>query len=106
VDAAAAVRFVSFEPLLEDLGRMELAGVHWAIAGGESGPLVKHAILTKYLRAYLQALSRTVKAVSCASLKEAIARSQSVRELAEPAKTRPTRSGNVTLADRFQIRLR
>lgn len=32
------VRFVSFEPLLEDLGTLELAGIHWAIAGGESGP--------------------------------------------------------------------
>jgi protein gp37 len=41
VDATAAVRFVSFEPLLEDLGRVELAGVHWAIAGGESGPLAR-----------------------------------------------------------------
>jgi protein gp37 len=38
VDSAAAVRFVSFEPLLEDLGVVQLAGVHWAIAGGESGP--------------------------------------------------------------------
>jgi protein gp37 len=36
--ARAAVRFVSFEPLLEDLAELDLAGVHWAIAGGESGP--------------------------------------------------------------------
>lgn len=35
--ARAAVRFVSFEPLLEDLGDVDLAGIHWAIAGGESG---------------------------------------------------------------------
>jgi len=34
----AKVRFVSFEPLLEDLGRIDLDGVHWAIVGGESGP--------------------------------------------------------------------
>ncbi len=34
----ARVRFVSFEPLLGDLGSLDLAGVHWAIAGGESGP--------------------------------------------------------------------
>ncbi|HPF27070.1 MAG TPA: phage Gp37/Gp68 family protein [Steroidobacteraceae bacterium] len=33
----AAVRFVSFEPLLEDLGDVDLSGIHWAIAGGESG---------------------------------------------------------------------
>lgn len=41
VDSAAAVRFVSFEPLLEDLGAVQLAGVHWAIAGGESGPYAR-----------------------------------------------------------------
>lgn len=33
-----AVRFVSFEPLLEDVGAPDLRGVHWAIVGGESGP--------------------------------------------------------------------
>ncbi|WP_116809526.1 DUF5131 family protein [Steroidobacter cummioxidans] len=36
--ARAAVRFVSFEPLLEDLATLDLSGIHWAIAGGESGP--------------------------------------------------------------------
>lgn len=36
--ANAAIRFASFEPLLEDLGEIDLAGIHWAIAGGESGP--------------------------------------------------------------------
>jgi len=34
----AAVRFVSFEPLLEDLGDVDLTGIDWAIIGGESGP--------------------------------------------------------------------
>ena len=34
----AAVRFLSIEPLLEDLGDLDLAGIHWVIAGGESGP--------------------------------------------------------------------
>ena len=34
----AVVRFVSFEPLLEDLGEIDLSGIHWAIVGGESGP--------------------------------------------------------------------
>jgi protein gp37 len=34
----AAVRFLSIEPLLEDLGRINLAGIHWVIVGGESGP--------------------------------------------------------------------
>jgi len=32
------VRFISAEPLLEDLGELELAGIHWMIVGGESGP--------------------------------------------------------------------
>lgn len=34
----AAVRFVSFEPLLGDLPDLNLDGVDWAIVGGESGP--------------------------------------------------------------------
>lgn len=34
----AAVRFVSAEPLLGPLDRLDLAGIHWLIAGGESGP--------------------------------------------------------------------
>lgn len=37
-DTNASVRFLSLEPLLEDLGELELDGIHWAIAGGESGP--------------------------------------------------------------------
>jgi protein gp37 len=35
--APAAVRFLSIEPLLEDLGHFDLSGIHWAIVGGESG---------------------------------------------------------------------
>lgn len=34
----AAIRFLSVEPLLEDLGMLELEGIHWVIVGGESGP--------------------------------------------------------------------
>jgi len=34
----AAIRFLSIEPLLEDLGEIDLAGIHWVIVGGESGP--------------------------------------------------------------------
>jgi protein gp37 len=34
----AAVRFLSCEPLLEDLGELNLEGIHWVIVGGESGP--------------------------------------------------------------------
>lgn len=34
----AAVRFISFEPLLEAIDSPDLTGIHWAIVGGESGP--------------------------------------------------------------------
>ncbi|WP_298814706.1 phage Gp37/Gp68 family protein [uncultured Sphingomonas sp.] len=36
--APAAVRFLSIEPLIGPVGPMELGGIHWVIAGGESGP--------------------------------------------------------------------
>lgn len=36
--ANAAVRFLSVEPLLENLGSINLSGIHWVIVGGESGP--------------------------------------------------------------------
>lgn len=32
------VRFLSVEPLLEDLGEIDLRGINWVIVGGESGP--------------------------------------------------------------------
>jgi protein gp37 len=34
----AAVRFISAEPLLGPLEGLDLTGIHWLIAGGESGP--------------------------------------------------------------------
>ncbi len=34
----AAVRFLSCEPLLGPLDGLDLAGIDWVIAGGESGP--------------------------------------------------------------------
>ncbi len=36
-EVPAAVRFLSCEPLLGDLGKVDLNGIHWVIAGGESG---------------------------------------------------------------------
>jgi protein gp37 len=36
-ETPAAVRFLSIEPLLEDLGEINLDGIHWVIVGGESG---------------------------------------------------------------------
>jgi protein gp37 len=37
-DAPASMRFLSIEPLLEDLGSFDLQGISWVIVGGESGP--------------------------------------------------------------------
>jgi protein gp37 len=34
----AAVKFISFEPLLGSIGEVNLCGIDWAIVGGESGP--------------------------------------------------------------------
>jgi protein gp37 len=36
--AKPAVAFLSIEPLLEDLGSLDLRGINWVIVGGESGP--------------------------------------------------------------------
>ena len=37
-EAEVGIRFLSIEPLLEDLGRINLDGIGWVIVGGESGP--------------------------------------------------------------------
>lgn len=34
----AKIRFLSVEPLLEDVGELDLTDIHWVIVGGESGP--------------------------------------------------------------------
>ena len=36
----ARVRWISFEPLIGPVGKVDLSGIHWAVIGGESG---KHA---------------------------------------------------------------
>lgn len=37
----ASVKFLSCEPLIEDLGELNLSGIDWIIVGGESGPLAR-----------------------------------------------------------------
>lgn len=37
----ATVKFLSCEPLIEDLGELNLDGIDWIIVGGESGPLAR-----------------------------------------------------------------
>ena len=53
----AAVRFLSCEPLLADLGTLDLAGIHWVIAGGESGPRARpmHPAWVRSIRDQCQA---------------------------------------------------
>ena len=36
--APAGVRFLSIEPLLGPMGRLDLTRIHWVLLGGESGP--------------------------------------------------------------------
>jgi protein gp37 len=33
----ATIRFISMEPLISDVGKINLKGIHWVIVGGESG---------------------------------------------------------------------
>ena len=37
-EAPAGVRFLSIEPLIGDIGTLDLTGIDWVIVGGESGP--------------------------------------------------------------------
>ncbi|WP_420607971.1 DUF5131 family protein [Novosphingopyxis sp.] len=36
--SVSAVRFLSVEPLIGSVGKIDLSDIHWVIAGGESGP--------------------------------------------------------------------
>jgi len=37
-ETTASIRFLSIEPLIGPIGWLDLAGIHWVIVGGESGP--------------------------------------------------------------------
>ena len=37
-ETQAFIRFLSIEPLIGPVGRLDLDGIHWVIVGGESGP--------------------------------------------------------------------
>ena len=37
-DAPAGIRFMSVEPLIGPIGKLDLTGISWVIVGGESGP--------------------------------------------------------------------
>lgn len=53
----ARIRFLSIEPLLENLGPLDLGGIEWVIVGGESGP---HA--RPMLRAWVVPIRRACRA--------------------------------------------
>lgn len=40
-DVPAAIRFISFEPLIGSVGPIDLQEIHWAIVGGESGKFAR-----------------------------------------------------------------
>lgn len=56
-DVPAAVRFISAEPLLGPLNGLDLSGIHWLIAGGESGP--RHRPIKRQWVRHLRDLSRS-----------------------------------------------
>lgn len=56
----AAVRFLSIEPLLEDVGKLNLKDIHWVIVGGESGSKARMMKPEWADRVRLQALSQGV----------------------------------------------
>jgi protein gp37 len=57
----ARIRFLSCEPLLEDLGPLNLSGIHWVIVGGESGHGARpmHPDWARAIRAQCQAQEAT-----------------------------------------------
>jgi protein gp37 len=56
----ASVRFLSIEPLLEDVGSLNLKGIHWVIVGGESGPKARPMKAEWADRVRTQALAQDV----------------------------------------------
>ncbi len=57
----AAVRFVSFEPLLTSVAEADLRGIGWAIVGGESGPKAR-----PMNRAWVEEIRRACRAAGTA----------------------------------------
>ncbi len=49
-ETPAALRFLSLEPLLEDLGELDLRGIGWVIAGGESGGVGVRPVAADWVR--------------------------------------------------------
>jgi protein gp37 len=66
--AKVAVRFVSAEPLLEDLGSVNLKGINWLIVGGESGHGARPFILTGHGISSASASASALRASSSRSV--------------------------------------
>lgn len=60
----AAIRFLSVEPLLEDIGQLDLTGIHWVIVGGESGPGARPFHL-EWMRSVVEECRESGVAVFC-----------------------------------------
>lgn len=56
-DAPAAIRFISFEPLIGSVGIVDLRDIHWAIVGGESGKSARPIREEWIDEVYIQCLS-------------------------------------------------
>ena len=59
-DIPAKVRFLSIEPLLEDLGEINLDGIHWVIVGGESGENFRPMCMEWALNIYKQCMEKNI----------------------------------------------
>lgn len=60
-DIDASVRFLSVEPLLEDLGTLDLGDIDWVIVGGESGAKARPMAESWALNVKNQCLEQGVK---------------------------------------------
>lgn len=58
--APAGIRFLSIEPLIGPIGSLDLSGLHWVIAGGESGPRARPMLIDWVREIRDQCLMQTV----------------------------------------------
>ena len=59
-ETVAKTRFISFEPLLGDVGELNLDGIDWVIAGAESGPGMRECKIEWIENIVLQATAAKV----------------------------------------------
>jgi protein gp37 len=57
-ETKASVRFLSIEPLIGPIGKIDLEGIHWVIVGGESGPRAR-PMLVEWAREVLDQCKAT-----------------------------------------------